>query len=87
VGGAFYSEFFQPMSQGVRVKIQNSRCTLWSFNHSAGLLKGGKNMTTLDFLHSGQWRGLRRGWQGFLSRGFKLFPLSPRSRSRHKFVV
>lgn len=87
VGGTFYPEFLHPMSQGVGVKIQNSRRTLWSFYHSAGLLESGKNMTTLDLLQSGQWRGLPQDWQGFLSRGFKLFLLSPRSRSSHKFVV
>jgi len=44
VGRALYPEFLQPMSQGVGMKIQDSRRTPGSFNHSPGLIESSKNV-------------------------------------------
>ena len=87
VGRALYSEFLQPMSQGVGMEIQDSRRTLGSFNNSPGLLESSKNVASFNVLQSGQWRCRPTGRQGFLSMRFKVFLFSPMYKSWHKVVV
>ena len=50
VAGAPDSKLLHPMAEGVGVEIQDFSCALWSLDHSARLLKSGKDMTALYLL-------------------------------------
>jgi hypothetical protein len=47
VAGAPDTKLVHPMSKSVWVETEDSSRTLWPFNNSPGLFKGGKDMVSL----------------------------------------
>ena len=52
---SFDAELIHPVAKRVWMKIQDLRCTLWTINHSAGMLKRGEDMVSFYLIHREEW--------------------------------
>ncbi len=78
VAGALDSQPLYPIAKRIRMEIQDSRCSLWSFNHPTGPFKGSEDVRALNLLQSGEGWRFRGAWPRVLIECFE--PLCPSTR-------
>ena len=80
VAGTPDPQLLDAMTESVRVEVQDSRCTLWSLNDTASLMKCGEDVTALYLLQSEEPSGFGAQRRKPLPKYFKLLRVTSKGR-------